>query len=192
MLARLTQNKSAAEKVLSYWFSAGDAPNFKLWFSKSEETDSYIKSEFGEIHAQLTKDPSSIQDDLVAIIVLDQFSRNIYRDQPKCFEADPVALSLSKKLIDKSDKNGTELPPYHQMFAYMPLMHSENIEDQNRSVSLYGKLAEGHPQLKSAFDFAKDHQQIVERFGRFPHRNRILGRESTAEETEFLKTHQGF
>ena len=127
---------------------------------------------------------------LAYIILLDQFSRNIYRNTPKAFDQDPLALQAC--LEGQKRKFETELSPVQRWFFYMPMMHSENLEIQKLSVAVFHKLAEEAPPelkeaLESAFDFARRHYEIIARFGRFPHRNLILNRHSSREEIDFLK-----
>jgi uncharacterized protein (DUF924 family) len=118
---------------------------------------------------------------LAAIIVLDQFSRNIYRDQAAAFAADGQALILAQEAIRaRADE---ELSPAQRVFMYMPYMHSESTAIQNASLRLYESLG-----LADNYRFALRHEQIIKEFGRYPHRNALLGRESTAAELAFLKT----
>jgi uncharacterized protein (DUF924 family) len=117
---------------------------------------------------------------LAEIIILDQFSRNIFRDTPQAFANDPLALALAQEaLAVDADK---ALSPTERSFLYLPFMHSESAEIHKVAVMLYGL-----PGLEDNLDFELKHQTIIIRFGRYPHRNKILGRESTAEEIEFLK-----
>ncbi|MCI0481529.1 MAG: DUF924 domain-containing protein, partial [Candidatus Dadabacteria bacterium] len=129
---------------------------------------------------------------LALIILLDQFSRNILRDTPGAFSHDPQALETAAKGIEKGfDK---VLHPVMRVFFYMPFMHSENLDMQERSITLFGALERDFPSppglgkmLSSNRDYAERHYAVVKRFGRYPHRNKILGRESSPEEIEFLK-----
>jgi uncharacterized protein (DUF924 family) len=123
---------------------------------------------------------------LARILLLDQFTRNIFRGTPRAFAGDAQALKLATELVASGrDKN---LDPWQRWFAYLPFEHSESLIEQERSVALYAALAREMqaPAFDSALDYAEKHRVIIARFGRFPHRNAILGRESTAEETEFL------
>ena len=124
------------------------------------------------------------------IILADQFSRNMYRDTPRAFENDALALSWCKGGLESGVDR--ELRPIERVFLYMPLEHSESVEDQHRSVTMFTELAQSVPaQQRKLFDgyidYAVRHRDIVQRFGRFPHRNAILGRESTEEEVAFLQ-----
>jgi uncharacterized protein (DUF924 family) len=189
------------DSILAFWFGrdANDASVAKaqssLWWSKKPETDQEIRRRFGTLvleaeSGELDGWQSSIEGRLALILLTDQFPRNIYRDTPAAFRFDGIARRLClEALASRSEKN---LRPIHRVFFYLPLEHSEKLEHQNRSVELFRELAAGvSDDLKPTFggfvDYALRHQAIIERFGRFPHRNSILGRSSTAEEIEFLK-----
>jgi uncharacterized protein (DUF924 family) len=122
---------------------------------------------------------------LARIIVLDQFTRNIYRGTAKAFAGDPLALEAAQAL-DDSGANQT-LPPVQRGFSFLPFEHAENLSLQLRSVDLFDMLAADAPGYAGMLDYAKRHYEVIRRFGRFPHRNAILGRDSTPEEVEFLK-----
>lgn len=122
------------------------------------------------------------QSALALVIVLDQFSRNMFRDSPAMYETDKKALSVAKSAVERGFD--TELPAFQRWFLYMPFMHSEDPEDQRRSVELFQKLG---GEVETNLKYAIGHRDTVERFGRFPHRNEILGRKSTSEEKEFLE-----
>jgi len=181
-----------ARRVLDFWFGApGDAEAGKvrtLWFTKSEATDQIIREKFGNLveaalldnHAQQTDSPLET---LASILVLDQFPRNIYRDTARSFAGDPKALQLSSGLVDRGDDRKLRL--VERWFAYMPFEHSEFLNDQEESVRLFEQLAGDG--LSDPLSWAIKHFDVIKRFGRFPHRNEILGRASTREEIEFLK-----
>lgn len=188
------------QKVLDYWFGfkRGDAEvsadKGALWFRKSSETDREIEREFGELVSQADNGAFNGQvhtpkNRLAVIILLDQFTRNIYRGKPNCFSSDPLALQLA--LDGLEDKQDQQLRPIERVFFYLPLEHSEDLALQDRSVELFSELAAKTPdECKKIFsgylDYAVRHREIIARFGRFPHRNDILGRASTEEEAEFL------
>ena len=164
--------------VLNFWFSEGVKPN---WFIKDFEFDKLITQKFENIYLmakiekldQWTQTPEGC---LALIIALDQFPRNMFRDLPQSFETDSKALSLTKYALDnKMDKN---LNSEQKQFLYMPLMHSENLKGQELLLTLF--LSEN--------TYARRHWEIIKTFNRFPHRNKILGRESTKEDLEFLQT----
>ena len=121
----------------------------------------------------------SPESSLAAVILFDQFSRNIYRNLPDSFSFDYKALNLSKQAINL--QYDLTLPNNQRSFLYMPFMHSESLEDQNKSVELFTNLSPSFAQ------YAGSHRDIIEKYGRFPHRNEILGRNSTDEEIKFLK-----
>jgi uncharacterized protein (DUF924 family) len=165
----------------------------KLWFSKNAEIDQQIASEFMDIHSKLVDNQDFLGSEpdqiLASIIVLDQFSRNMFRGKPESFAYDEKALALTK-VIHPMIQNGqaTHFGSYEKMFAYIPLMHSESIQEQQRGLEIYEQLSKEHPEeLASVFNYQKQHTAIIQRFNRFPHRNEILNRESTQEEIDFLK-----
>jgi len=176
--------------VLDFWFqpAGGYRPE---WFRKDAAFDAAIREGFaGDVEAALTGTlpaAASAEDQLARIILLDQFTRNMFRGTARAFAGDAQALKLATELVASGrDKN---LDPWHRWFAYLPFEHSESLIEQERSVALYTALAREMqaPAFDSALDYAEKHRVIIARFGRFPHRNAILGRESSAEETEFLK-----
>ena len=121
---------------------------------------------------------------MAAVIVLDQFPRNMFRGTAQAFATDAVALKISKDAI--AAKLDTQLTPQQRAFLYMPFQHVEDRNDQARSVELFSALG------AESLSYARQHKEVIDRFGRFPHRNAALGRESTPEEIEFMKTHPGF
>ena len=168
--------------VLTFWFHEIEP---KQWWKKDKKFDDLIRCRFLKIHSlaiksQLASWQTSEKGRLAEIIVIDQFSRNIFRDKPESFSSDHLALFLSKELLrlglyQKFNKN-------EKIFAIMPFMHSEIFEDQIISLSLYSNLG-----IKENFRSALKHFNIIRKFGRFPHRNKILSRKSTDEELAFLK-----
>lgn len=176
-----------AKDILDFWFSPEVSQN---WFNRSDELDARIRLKFTEAHAkadagELDSWLDTPQGALAVIILLDQFSRNMFRGSPKSFASDKKALKIAKDALAKGfDKS---LNDQEKQFLYLPFMHSENMADQDQSVALYEKLGNA-----TALDFAHQHRDIIAKFGRYPHRNAVLARASTAEELEFLKTHSGF
>jgi uncharacterized protein (DUF924 family) len=189
------------EDVLSFWFGTLDADGFateeqsKKWFTKSDELDAEIARRFradydaivaGEREGWLDAPRSS----LAYVIVLDQFARNMFRGTPEAFEADPQALEAAQSSIDLGFDR--ELRPAERVFLYMPFMHAENLAAQDRCIDLFEGCAAELPEsvrgrVLGNVKYARAHRDIVARFGRFPHRNTILGRTPTPEEIEFLK-----
>jgi uncharacterized protein (DUF924 family) len=167
--------------VLHFWFEeVGEAH----WFAGGEEMDARIRERFLSLHTQLAQDFDSIGTEqralLAAVIVFDQFSRNLYRGTPRAFATDAIACRLSRSAINRGLDAG--LTRQERMFLYLPLEHSESREDQALAVELIGKLGD-----EEWTRYAREHKAVIERFGRFPHRNRILNRSSSAEELAALQ-----
>ena len=172
--------------VLTFWFGQ----TREQWFNSDPALDAEITERFHDLYERKRELPAaSFLDDpltaLAAIILFDQFPRNMFRGDGRTHAADGAALESSRYAVEHALDR--ELPAFQRMFLYMPFMHSENREDQRRSVELFGLLAD-EPGAPDVTSYAAGHRDIVERFGRFPHRNGILGRETTPEEAEFLKT----
>ncbi|ENU86635.1 DUF924 family protein [Acinetobacter sp. CIP 102129] len=170
-----------AQDILDFWF---DPDHRSLWFAKSDEFDAKIRERFQTIHhqaiqAELWSWRKTAEGRLAEIIVLDQFSRNLYRDQPQAFAHDSMALMLAQEAI--SLQLDAQLSPDHRSFLYMPFMHSESKLIHEFALKLFQRLGN-----EINLSFEKKHKLIIDRFGRYPHRNAILGRSSTAEELEFL------
>jgi uncharacterized protein (DUF924 family) len=181
------------DTILMFWFGSNDAAaeRSRLWWGKHPETDKLIRDRF---ESSLRKAADGELDDwaatpggrLALILLTDQFSRNMYRDTPNAFAFDAIALRCCKEgLREDVDKL---LRPVERVFFYLPLEHSESLEDQERSVALLQALVqEAGPDFAGFLDYAIRHRAVIARFGRFPHRNRILGRTSTEQEAAFLK-----
>ena len=179
--------------VLAFWFgepgTAGYGTSRPAWFRKDPAFDGEIRRRFLALHARAAlgecdrwrDDPDSL---LALVVVLDQFSRNLYRDDPRAFSQDAAALACAQLMIERG-WDATRLPVERQ-FAYLPFEHAEDLAMQDRSVALFSAL-EAFPETKGLTQWAEKHRVIVRRFGRFPHRNAALGRESTPEEIAFLK-----
>ncbi len=171
-----------ARDVLDFWFQDCTPTQ---WFSRDPALDARISHRFGPVHrlaaaGKLADWGGSAAGALAEILLLDQFSRNIYRDDPRAFATDPLARQRLAAALDK--KLDKDLDRSRRVFLYMPLMHSENLADQTLSVTLFGRLG-----LADSLDYAEKHREIIARFGRFPHRNAVLGRASTPEEVAFLQ-----
>lgn len=169
-------------EVLDFWFNELEP---KQWWQKDEGLDSMIQKRFGALHFQAKSGELFTWRDtafgsLAEVIILDQFSRNIYRDTPEAFASDPMALALAQFSISKGFEK--ELSDIQCSFLYMPFMHSESKLIHVEAIKLYEALG-----IKNNLDFEHKHKMIIDRFGRYPHRNKILGRQSTEEENEFLK-----
>ena len=184
---------SEANEVIDFWFGREGEPGYgefrEAWFRKDPEFDRVVQERFGPLYeraaaGELDGWREEARSCLALVICLDQFPRNMFRGDGRTHATDDKALETARYALERALDR--ELPPFQRVFVYMPFMHSESVEDQRRSVELFGRLAEkpGAPDLTS---YAVGHMEIVERFGRFPHRNVILGRETTPEEAEFLQ-----
>lgn len=184
---RDTQVHAKAEAVLHFWLD--EVPPEKR-FARDSALDATLEHRFKGLRDELAATGAAgwwdhPRDLLAAIILLDQFSRNIYRGSGEAFAADPIALRLADKAIEQGwdrDMNAVE-----RQFLYMPFQHSEDAADQERAVSLFGDI--GDPK---SLDFAHAHRDVIRRFGRFPGRNAALGRANTPEEQAFLAQDQLF
>ena len=172
--------KQTPKDVIDFWIEAGPA----LWFRGGDEFDARCREEFLELHMRAARGElydwaDSAEGALALLLLLDQIPRNIFRGSAHIYATDPMALAVANTAVEQGhDKQyDTEL----RSFFYMPFMHSESLEDQKRCTELFGKL----PGSSSA-KWATHHRQIIERFGRFPHRNHLLGRRSTTEERAWL------
>jgi uncharacterized protein (DUF924 family) len=170
----------SADAVLEFWFDE----HARDWFVKNPAFDEQIRARFLALHeaaaagglAHWADDPRSC---LALVIVLDQFPRNMFRGEARAFATDAPARATARVILERGwDKTMT---PSERLFAYLPFEHSESLEDQILSCEL---MKEFDPELR---EYAERHRDIIQRFGRFPHRNALLGRENTAAETEFLK-----
>jgi len=190
----MTAAAQVARAVLDFWFLPPDHPGYGTyrpeWFRKDEAFDAVIRERFGaDVEAALrsTRDDGSDENLLARILLLDQFTRNIFRGTPHAFAGDAQALVLAEALVAAGrDKN---LSPFQRWFAYLPFEHGESLLDQERAVALFAGLRREmqHEAFDGAYEYALRHREVIERFGRFPHRNVILGRASTSAEIEFLK-----
>ncbi|WP_194436416.1 DUF924 family protein [Vibrio fluminensis] len=169
------------QQVLDFWFKQLEP---KDWFVYNPEVDQQIQTQFGSLleraaQAELFAWRDTPQGRLAEIIVLDQFSRNVYRNTPQAFSQDPLALALAQEAVRLGiDK---ELSTIEKSFLYMPYMHSESALIHEQAVALFAQ-----PGMENNYDFELKHKVIIDRFGRYPHRNAILNRTSNPEEIEFL------
>ncbi|HEY9605171.1 MAG TPA: DUF924 family protein [Allocoleopsis sp.] len=184
---------SQFQEVLDFWFGKPDEADYgksrKVWFIKNPDFDEEVRSRFLSDYqkaaaGELDDWKDSPLSCLALILLLDQFSRNMFRGQSQAFATDSQALAAAKHAVERGfDK---ELLPIQRWFIYMPFEHSENLDDQHQCVELFSKLKD-YPECVSGVDYAHRHLNVIKRFGRFPHRNKILNREITPEEMEFLK-----
>jgi uncharacterized protein (DUF924 family) len=195
----MSETTAAARAVLDFWLGPLDEHGFsnedhrRRWFEKNPTFDAAIEERFGVLHARAA---SGELDDwaetprgrVALVILLDQMSRNLYRDTPAMYDNDDEALAIAKRALEAGDDE--VLACQERYFLYMPFMHAEDRDAQQRCVELFEREQQRLPEdLAGRFDpnWAVMHREIVDRFGRFPHRNELLGRESTDEEKAFLE-----
>ena len=189
------------DEVITAWFGSDPVPTkeiFQQWFSRSVVFDDELRAKFGALHADaaagtLDRWRETVRGELALIILLDQMSRNLYRDDRRAFANDDVALSLARDLVGSG--RARELTPYQRLVALLPFEHAENIAAQQEGVAAYSTLHDelqatdpGAAEMAANFlTYAGKHRDIVAKFGRFPHRNAVLGRTSSVEELAFLE-----
>lgn len=177
------------EAVLDFWFGT-DGQARAEWFRKDDAFDRLIAGRFGALveralAGELRDWEAQPASALALILLLDQFTRNIFRGTPRAFAGDALALAAARALVASS--GDAALPPLGRSFVYLPFEHAEDLAAQHEAVRLFSALEASAPQAKGMLEYALRHRDIVARFGRFPHRNAILGRESTPEEIAFLR-----
>lgn len=180
--------------VLDFWFAPPGDPEHNrtraVWFKKDDAFDAEIRNRFGEAIDQALAGAlagwRATADGAVAeIVVLDQFTRNAFRNTARAFAGDTQALHLARKLVASGADRA--LPGVHRQFVYLPFEHAEDLAAQEESLRLFRGLANDDPALADLLTWAERHHAVVARFGRFPHRNGLLGRTSTPEEEAFLR-----
>jgi len=174
------------DEVLNFWFEELDS---SAWFRKDERVDAMIRERFLPLYERVSQ-PGGVElgdarSHLAAVLVLDQMPRNMFRGSPRAFAQDARALAIAQQAIAAG--LDAQLERQQCFFLYMPFQHSEDPAVQARSMELFAALGDAQ-----GLDYARQHQEIIERFGRFPHRNAVLSRESTSEERRFMETHPGF
>jgi uncharacterized protein (DUF924 family) len=180
------------EAVLAFWFDVPGGPeegvSRKAWFRKDPAFDDAIRTRFGAsveeaMAGGLADWPDTERGALALLVVCDQFPRNLFRGEARAFALDPRALALARDLVARGlDRR---LTPVRRLFVYLPFEHSESLADQREAVRLIREL-EAHPETVGLAEWAEKHLAVIERFGRFPHRNAALGRASTAQEAAYL------
>jgi len=168
--------------VIHFWFEETQPGQ---WFAKDEAFDKLITRRFSSLHGQAVRCElyqwrSSAHGRLAEILLLDQFSRNMFRDKPQAFAHDAMALTLAQEAVAQGFDKGLSIP--EKQFLYMPFMHSESLKIHDIALRLFKT-----PGLENSLEYEIRHRRILERFGRYPHRNGALGRKSTEEERQFLK-----
>ena len=176
------------QHVLDFWFGTERGKARAEWFRKDDRFDDEIRARFGELHARAARRELESwrreKDSMLAlVVVLDQFSRNLYRGDARAFAQDAHARECANEAIARGDD--ARSLPVERMFLYLPLEHSEDLADQDRCVELMRAL-DAFEDTRGISDWAERHRVIIRRFGRFPHRNAALARASTPEEAEFL------
>ncbi|MBI5912110.1 MAG: DUF924 domain-containing protein [Betaproteobacteria bacterium] len=180
-------------EVLDFWFGPAGSPEFgnprEAWFRKSDEFDDAIRARFLDLHRRAADGQmqpwQAAPDSLLALILaLDQFPRNLFRGSSRAFATDAQALAAAQMAVARGHDRA--LLPVQRWFIYLPFEHAEDLALQRRCLELFEGLR-GDPDSASTIDYARRHYEIISRFGRFPHRNAVLGRISTPEEIEFLK-----
>jgi uncharacterized protein (DUF924 family) len=191
-----------AQAVLDAWFGAPDSAEFgharKAWFKKDMAFDAMLHDRFGALLREALEGGLASWSEtplgaLALIVLLDQFTRNCFRHTPRAFAGDAEALQLARTLVDTRAE--LTLPTiHHRVFVYMPFEHDETLASQHESVRLHQTLFDetGDKDIEDRLKYAHLHAEVIERFGRFPHRNAILGRETTAEEHAWLAKKGGF
>ncbi|MFD1558091.1 DUF924 family protein [Paraburkholderia silviterrae] len=183
-----------AREVLDFWFGTPGSEAFgrerKMWFRKDEAFDASLRERFGALldaarSGELDAWSAMPEGALALVILLDQFSRNCHRGTPHAFSADDKALGIARAMV--ASGADLRLPSLqHRVFAYLPFEHAESADAQRESLRLFGELAKD-PEAKGYYDYALRHAAVIERFGRFPHRNAQLGRSSSDAEAVFLR-----
>ncbi|MES1024740.1 DUF924 family protein [Gloeocapsa sp. BRSZ] len=184
---------SQVDEILTFWFGQPNTAEYgkqrAFWFTKSAEFDREVRERFLSDYEQaaahqLNAWKEAPRSCLALILLLDQIPRNIFRGTPQAFATDTAALAAAQYAVAQGFDR--ELLNVQRWFIYLPFEHSENLEHQRQCVELFASLKDD-PESASAINYAQRHLAVIERFGRFPHRNKILNRESTPEEIEFLK-----
>ncbi len=191
----MSSTPAGAQAVLDFWFGPPDGPGYRLprpaWFRKDPAFDQQVRERFGPtieaaLAGQLQAWAAEPLPALAQVIVLDQFTRNAFRDSARAFAGDERALAAARAMLQAGHDRG--LAGVQRQFVYMPFEHAEDLGAQQDALRLFGQLGQDEPALADLLRWARAHHDIVARFGRFPHRNALLGRTSTPEEDAFLKT----
>ena len=185
---------SAAQAVLDFWFGRPDDPQYRLprpaWFRRDEAYDTLIRQRFGAVidaalDGRLAAWAATPHGALAEVIVLDQFTRNALRGSARAFAGDARALAAARAMVARGDDR--RLGGVQRQFVYLPYEHAEDLATQREALALLAELQRAEPATGELLRWAQAHHDIIERFGRFPHRNAVLGRVSTAAEEAFLR-----
>lgn len=181
------------DDILDFWFGTPGTPTHgrfrSEWFRKDAAFDAAIRERFlpavtAALAGGLAEWPATPRGALALLIVLDQFPRNLFRGQAQAFAGDARARAVADAVLAQGGDRA--MSGVERVFVYLPFEHSEALADQERSLQLFGRLAEEEPGFIDTLDYARRHHEVIARFGRFPHRNAALGRESTAAESAYL------
>jgi uncharacterized protein (DUF924 family) len=180
-------SQNEIKDLVTFWFSE---PVKKLWFNSTPEFDAQLKEKYLNLveraeRGELDDWAAQAQGALALVIILDQLPLNIFRQQARSFATESKARDIAAQAVEKALDQ--QLDPEQKAFLYLPFMHSEHLADQDRAVELFEEAG-----LNENLRFAKHHRELIRRFGRFPHRNKILGRENTPEETAYLNSKEAF
>lgn len=182
--------EALAKRILTFWFGTADLAEpvefREAWFTRDDAFDQEIRASFSNevesaLRGELDRMAGTAEGALALLLLLDQFTRNLFRGTPRAFSGDARARTIARSALARGFD--AAMSPNHRIFLYLPFEHSEDLADQARSVALFATLNDPR-----AYDYAVRHKDVIVRFGRFPHRNAALGRDSTKEEIEFLKT----
>lgn len=184
-------DRALQQEILDFWFGRNDSAEFgqvrNEWFRKDDEFDAEIRRRFGPAVGRAIEGGFAEWDTtraaLARVLLLDQLTRNIHRGTPRAFAGDALALQVAENTVSRGDD--VRLIPVERWFLYMPFEHAESAPSQARSLELFTRLRD-ETGLADPLDWARRHAEVIRRFGRYPHRNAILGRRSTQEEVEFL------
>jgi uncharacterized protein (DUF924 family) len=194
-MSRIEATAIGPQQVLDFWFGAPDSAEFgtqrKAWFVKDAAFDRRIVERFGPtieraLRGELDAWAQTPSGALARILLLDQFTRNAFRGDRRAFAGDAQALAAAIALV--GSRQDESLAPLMRAFAYLPFEHAEGLAMQEEAIRLFTRLVRSSPELSSMLDYAHRHRAVIERFGRFPHRNALLGRQSTAEERVHIAT----
>jgi uncharacterized protein (DUF924 family) len=190
IIAAMQPMPPPARAVLDFWFGAPPHAARAEWFRKDDAFDATIRTRFGgaideALAGRLQDWDATPAGALARVLLLDQFTRNAFRGTPRAFAGDALALAAVRAMVARGDDRA--LAPLERVFVYLPFEHAEDAAMQRESLRLFEALAPLLPPGDPTLDYARRHAAVIERFGRFPHRNTILGRASTAEETAFLR-----
>jgi uncharacterized protein (DUF924 family) len=183
-----------ARSVLDFWFGVPTDPDYgkprKAWFAKDDAFDADVRDRFGTtieqaLRGELDDWCGEAHAALAQILLLDQLTRNAFRDTARAFAGDARALASASRMV--GERLDEALPTFMRPFVYMPFEHAEGLAMQDEAVRLFTRLAAEDAEQQSTLDYAHKHRAVIERFGRFPHRNVSLGRQSTAEEIAFIQ-----